>query len=93
WLIESFFKSIKHDFGLKEARLRTPDALKLWLFLSCLAYCLATLKRCLSASTLTLSAAAQTLLEQLTDVVILHLLIDIERFANSLQKPLKLSFG
>ncbi len=33
WLIESFFKSIKHDFGLKEARLRTQTGIRLWIFL------------------------------------------------------------
>lgn len=34
WLIESFFKSIKHDFGLKEARLRTQTGIRLWIFLA-----------------------------------------------------------
>ena len=32
WLIESFFKSAKHDFGLKETRLRSEAGIKDWIF-------------------------------------------------------------
>ena len=45
WFIESFFKSIKHDFGLKETRLRSPHALRLWITFACVAYCLAVCAR------------------------------------------------
>lgn len=45
WLIESFFQAAKHDFGLKEARLRTQHALDLWLFFSLLAFTLAAFER------------------------------------------------
>ena len=41
WLIESFFKSAKHDFGLKEARLRTETGLQNWIFLVWLSISLA----------------------------------------------------
>ena len=58
WLIESFFKSVKHDFGLKEARLRTHTGIRLWIFLACLAYSFASLARHLSQHTLTLPEAA-----------------------------------
>ena len=34
WMIESFFKSIKHDFGFKEARLRTKTGIRHWIFLA-----------------------------------------------------------
>lgn len=45
WMIESFFHSVKYDFGLKEARLRTAQGMKLWIFFSCLAYSLASSER------------------------------------------------
>ncbi len=41
WLIESFFKSAKYDFGLKETRLRTETGIKNWLFLVWLSISLA----------------------------------------------------
>lgn len=45
WLIESFFQAAKHDFGLKEARLRSKHALDLWLFFSMCAFTLAAFER------------------------------------------------
>ena len=41
WLIESFFKSAKHDFGLKETRLRTETGIDNWIFLVWLSIALA----------------------------------------------------
>ena len=90
WLIESFFKSIKHDFGLKEARLRTKTGIRLWIFLACLAYSFASLGRHLSQQTITLPAAAAHLLNALVDIQLLHLMIDCERFARRRLRPLKL---
>ena len=48
WLIESFFKSAKHDFGLKETRLRTETGIKNWLFLVMLSASLALWRQCLA---------------------------------------------
>jgi len=45
WLIEAFFKSIKYDFGLKEARLRTEIGIQRWILLSFLAFSLASVTR------------------------------------------------
>jgi len=41
WLIESFFKSAKYDFGLNEIRLRTETGTHNWLFLVWLSLTLA----------------------------------------------------
>lgn len=41
WLIESLFKSAKHDFGLNETRLRTKTGIANWLFLVFLSTALA----------------------------------------------------
>lgn len=90
WLIESFFKSIKHDFGLKEARLRTQTGIRLWIFLACLAYSLASLVRYLSQPTLTLPEAAAQVFDALVDVPLLYLMIDCERFSQRCLQPLKL---
>lgn len=90
WLIESFFKSVKHDFGLKEARLRTQTGIRLWIFFACLAYSFATLARHLSQQTLTLLQAAQNVLESMVDVQLIHLMIDCERFTRRSLQPLKL---
>lgn len=90
WLIESFFKSIKHDFGLKEARLRTQTGIRLWIFLACLAYSFASLARHLSQRTLTLPEAAAQVFDALPDIQLLHLMIDCERFARRSLQPLKL---
>ncbi len=81
WLIESFFKSIKHDFGLKEARLRTQTGIRLWIFLACLAYSFASLGRHLSQQTITLPEAAAHVLDTLVDIQLLHLMIDCERLS------------
>lgn len=89
WLIESFFKSVKHDFGLKEARLRTKTGIKLWIFLACLAFTLASFKRYLSAQTITLLQAALHILHSLTDVQLIALLHDCERLSLSSGHSLK----
>ena len=90
WLIESFFKSIKHDFGLKEARLRTHTGIRLWIFLACLAYSFASLARHLSQQTLTLPEAAAQIFDALLDIQLLHLMIDCKRFSRRCSRPLKL---
>lgn len=41
WLIESLFKSAKHDFGLNETRLRSETGIANWLFLVFLSTALA----------------------------------------------------
>ena len=90
WLIESFFKSIKHDFGLKEARLRTETGIKLWIFLACLAYSFASLARHLNKQAITLLEAAERVLDALVDVRLIHLMIDCERFSQISPRRLKL---
>lgn len=90
WLIESFFKSVKHDFGLEEARLRTQTGIRLWIFLACLAYSFASLARHLSQQTITLPEAAAHVLDALLDIQLLYLRIDCERFARRSSQPLKL---
>lgn len=90
WLIESFFKSVKHDFGLKEARVRTRTGIRLWIFFACLAFSLASLQRSLSKYALNLLQAAKCILDALTDVRLIQLMSDCERLAQSWQRPLKL---
>ena len=74
WLIESFFKSVKHDsscrlgIGLKKARLRTHTGIRLWIFLVCLAYSFASLARYRNKQPITLLEAAQNVLASMTDV-------------------------
>lgn len=80
WLIESFFKSIKYDFGLKEARLRTKGGIRLWIFFACLAYSLAKLEQALKHTPISLSEAAETVRTKLPDIHFIHLLIDLEAF-------------
>lgn len=80
WLIESFFKSIKYDFGLKEARLRTKGGIRLWIFFACLAFSLAKLEHVLNKSQNSLSDAAKTVAEQLLDIHFIHLLTDLQAF-------------
>ncbi len=81
WLIEAFFDSIKHDFGLKEARLRTHTGIRLWIFFACLAYSFASLARFLNKQPITLLQAAQRILDTLTDVRLVGLMLDCERFS------------
>ncbi len=90
WLIESFFKSVKHDFGLKEARLRTQVGIRLWIFLACLAYSFASLGRHLSKQNITLLEAAEFILDSFTDTRLIHLMIDCERFSQTSPRRLKL---
>jgi hypothetical protein len=90
WLVESFFKSVKHDFGLKEARLRTVTGIRLWLFLSCLAYCLASVEQQLKQGEGTLLEAAYRVLVSLAEVVLVHLMIDLEAFNSAHQHRLKI---
>ncbi len=90
WLIESFFKSVKHDFGLKEARLRTHTGIRLWIFLACLAYSFASLARYRNKQPITLLEAAQNVLESMTDVQLVRLMIDCERFSARCLRRLKL---
>lgn len=89
WMIESFFKSVKHDFGLKEARLRTKAGIKLWIFLACLAFSLASSKRQLSQHPNLLQAAA-CILDYLTDVRLVMLMSDCERLSQTCGRSLKL---
>lgn len=51
WMIESFFKSAKHDFGLKETRLRSETGIHNWLFLVMLSTSLALWAQCLAHMT------------------------------------------
>lgn len=90
WLIESFFKSVKHDFGLKEARLRTKTGIKLWIFLACLAFTLASFKRHLSSQSITLLEAALHILHSFTDLQLIALMSDCERLSQACRRPLKL---
>lgn len=90
WLIESFFKSVKHDFGLKEARLRTQIGIRLWIFFACLAYSFASLARHLSRQTITLPEAAERILDTLVDIRLLHLMTDCEHLSQTSQRRLKL---
>lgn len=80
WLIESFFKSIKYDFGLKEARLRTKGGIRLWIFFACLAYSLAKLEQALTNAAISLSEAAEIVQAKLPDIHFIHLLIQLEAF-------------
>jgi hypothetical protein len=78
WLIESFFKSAKHDFGLMETRLRTETGIHNWLFLVWLSISLALYQQFQAgmthgdrpAWTLTLSEAAQQVMHRLMPEVI-----------------------
>ncbi len=90
WLIEAFFNSIKHDFGLKEARLRTKTGIRMWIFLACLAYSFARLANSLSPQRLTLLEAAQAVLDTLLDIRLLHLMLDCEHFSQTSPRRLKL---
>ena len=92
WLIESFFKSVKYDFGLKEARVRTKTGIRLWIFLACLAFSLASLQRTLSTRTLNLLQAAKCVLDSLLDVRLLQLLSECERLSQACRRPLKLVY-
>ena len=91
WLIESFFKSVKHDFGLKEARLRTKDGIRFWIFLACLAFSLASLERSLTQHTLNLLQAAKSVLDALIDVRLIQLMVACERLSQNHSRRLKLS--
>ena len=93
WLIESFFKSVKHDFGLKEARLRTKVGIRLWIFFACLAFSLASLQRSLSKQIQNLLQAAKHILDALTDVRLIHLMSDCEKLSHSCRRPLKLVYA
>ena len=93
WLIESFFKSVKHDFGLKEARLRTKSGIRFWIFLACLAFSFASLQRTLANYTQSFLQAARCILEILIDVRLVKLMGDCERLSQTQQRPLKLVYG
>ncbi|GGI92964.1 transposase [Deinococcus wulumuqiensis] len=83
WLIESFFKSAKHDFGLKETRLRTETGIENWLFLVWLSIGLALYTQFKAGMTqgqrpawrLTLGEAAEEVRLTLMPHVIRHLLL------------------
>lgn len=76
WLIESFFKAAKHDFGLNETRLRSETGIRNWLFLVMLTTSLALWKQCLEGErawasprwSLTLHLAAR----ELRDAIVPH---------------------
>jgi IS4 transposase len=93
WLIESFFKSIKYDFGLKEARLRTKGGIRLWIFFACLAYSLAKLEQALKHTSISLNEAAETVRTKLPVIHFIHLLIDLEAFNYRHSQYLKLNSG
>ena len=93
WLIESFFKSIKYDFGLKEARLRTKGGIRLWIFFACLAYSLAKLEQVLATQVQCLSHAAKAVSHSLIDIHFIHLLTELEAFNYRLSQHLKLVGG
>lgn len=80
WLIESFFKSIKYDFGLKEARLRTKGGIRLWIFFACLAYTLAKFEQVIHKSQVSLTLAAKTVAQQLLDIHFIQILTELEDF-------------
>ena len=90
WLIEAFFDSIKHDFGLKEARLRTQTGIRLWIFFACLAYSFASLARFLNKQPITLLEAAQAVLDSLKDVRLIQLMLDCQHFSQRSSLRLKL---
>lgn len=79
WLIESFFQRVKHDFGLKEARLRTSSGMRLWVFFACLAFSIASSQR--SSDDVSkkiapsLAEAAHTALSRLFKETLLHSLM------------------
>lgn len=89
WLIESFFQRVKHDFGLKETRLRTKDGIRLWIFFSFLSYSLASLKRFSNTicrqERVTLGEAARQVCQCLLPEHLLHaLMAECERLSSSL---------
>jgi Transposase DDE domain len=45
WWIESFFKVVKYDFGLKETRLRSEQGIKAWILMCFLAYAIVSVER------------------------------------------------
>lgn len=80
WFIESFFQRAKHDFGLKEARIRTQQGMRLWIFLSCLAFSIASSQRSfnsprLGAAALSLGEAARIAVTQFLKDTLLHSLM------------------
>lgn len=64
WLIESFFKSAKHDFGLQETRLRSKQGVLNWLLLVWLSSSLALFAQALHGKTNTKSPAWRLTLAQ-----------------------------
>jgi hypothetical protein len=95
WLIESFFHRVKHDFGLKEARLRTKDGIRLWVFFSFLTYSLASLERFLTnlpdQAVPTFGEAARQACRCLLPEQLLHaLMAECEELSSSLQYRLRL---
>lgn len=82
WMIESFFKIAKHDFALKEARLRTKRGIRWWIFLSCLALTLASFQRLLakvSQKPCSYLEAAKCVRNILLDVLEWKILLNIEQ--------------
>ena len=73
-----------------KVELRTQTGIRLWIFLACLAYSIASLARHLSQQTLTLPEAAAQVFDALVDFQLLHLMIDCERFSRRCSQPLKL---
>ncbi|MEM7735417.1 MAG: transposase [Deinococcota bacterium] len=69
WLIESFFKSAKHDFGLQETRLRTKQAILNWLLLVWLSTSLALFTQALHDKTKTKSPAWRLTLAQAAESI------------------------
>lgn len=82
WLIESFFKSAKHDFGLKETRLRTETGIKNWIFLVWLSISLALYRQFHEGMTAGKRPAWKLTLEEAGHDVMLHLMPNIARFGH-----------
>ena len=82
WLIESFFKSAKHDFGLKETRLRTETGIKNWIFLVWLSISLALYRQFHEGMREGKRPAWKLTLEEAGQDVMLHLMPDIARFGH-----------
>ncbi len=75
---------------MKEARVKTKSRIKLWVFLACLAFSLASLQRMLSQRTLNLLQAARSTLAALTSIRLVRLMSDCEKLSQTLRQPLKL---
>lgn len=79
WLIESFFKSAKYDFGLKETRLRSETGIKNWLFLVWLSSSLALYQQFMAGMTETKRPAWRLTLAASGEAIRRHLMPHVVR--------------